>query len=212
MNVFKTFLLCGSLTCATIYALPVDVAPRSSGCQAPAKGPTGATGATGPTGAAGATGATGATGALAANYGSFYTENSSPLTVAAGASTDIPFTIDEVTAIGVIHPVLGNDRLFEIVNAGIYLVCWTLTVENSSLTTPLLSNVTLVNDTAATVFGPTPFSTITLDANSDSIISGQILISVSANTVIRLAISNPGTIDYTVLQRAISIAQVAQAP
>ena len=197
-----------------------------------ATGQTGATGATGTTGATGATGSTGATGAtgitgqtgitgatgtpISANYASDESGSTGGdiQVLAAPALNNILFSTDQVTPVGVVHPIGGDNSQFRIQNTGTYLIQWYLCFDNITYTgANTFSDVFIELENVTTSSNYSPGQRQTMRVSSSSMVvpvSGHILVSISTpNTIVRLQVAVDGNAaTMSLVNRTFSIVEL----
>ena len=162
----------------------------------------------------GPTGPQGATGSVSANYASG--DDTAIQTIPLDGQQNIAFANDQVTAVGIVHPVSGDFSQFQILNSGTYLFQWYLTFNfSSSLSTnPTLLSPRLFNLSTTTTISPVQMITVDLpDATSYTNIAGQSLVTVTAGTIMTLQISSidlgSGGSSVNITNRTFVITQVA---
>lgn len=161
---------------------------RSRGCQGP-QGPQGLPGPQGPQGLQGLQGPqgpSGPAGSLVARYASAYTDNDLQI-VGPAETAPINFANDEpTTPVGINHSLVDRAN-FEILNEGVYLITWTMTltvIEVSTNVLIILSN-TGVPIPPAPQFQGTVLSGVTT-------ISGQKIVRLSPGNILQLQLFNDG--------------------
>jgi hypothetical protein len=146
-------------------------------CQKPEQGPPGPPGPSG---------------SLVTNYVS---SSSSPQIFLDIGTHPIEFQNNIIPPVGIIHPYQSTDSDFQILNTGVYQISWTVQV-NWDPRTKNIIELYLYDVTASSQIPPIPVGKATFDDHTASAqhprymtLSGQTIISLSANTVIQLQIN-----------------------
>lgn len=142
------------------------------------QGLTGAVGATGPTGPTGATGATGPAGGLAA-YGGKYNDTSQTLTLSIGTQTQIPLP----TAMPNLNTTYTPANSITVTQAGTYEINY-----YSNMTAAVATSVTMAIRNNGTNI-PSTIITRALSVGIGSIYSGSVIVTLTAGSVIDMAVS-----------------------
>jgi hypothetical protein len=184
------------LALCMLLAFPFEV---QAGCKAPRRGPPGPPGPQGPAG----------TGTLAANYASAFSIGTQDVT-----STVSPYAIlfntNQVPPKGIVHPV-ANTAQFQVLQAGVYLITWTLslTINNETEDT---AQIILFDVTTNSAINPNPQQNQFVDDNDSQSVSGQTIVSLPANEVIELQLAFDAPMLFQITSPTFTITQIAPAP
>lgn len=200
----RSLLYLSAILCTFSYSINTYASCHGVGCHAPERGPAGPTGPTGPAGPTGATGAT-----FAGDYISAY--DLDLRTVGGGGTAPLAFDETSVTNGGIAHP---GGILFTVSKTGVYLVCWTITLQNTSSNTRVSGSINLLNNTTSVFYQPSPFSSQQVPnlagiAQGWTTVSGQALVNISAGQSISLLVSNTDVSSFDVTNRTLLITQIA---
>jgi hypothetical protein len=184
------------LALCMLLAFPFEV---QAGCKAPRRGPPG------PPGPAG-------TGTVISNYASAFSTGTQAVTAASPYA--ILFNTNQVPPKGITHPVANNAQ-FQVLQAGVYLITWTLSLTIDSLTIEDTASISLFDVTTNTAINPNPFENQFVDDSDSKSVSGQTIVSLPANEVIELRIAfstGPPATPFQITDPTFTITQIAPAP
>lgn len=91
------------------------------------------------------------------------------------------------TPINMTHPVSGDDSQFKILESGVYLIGWTLSMKENAQTITRVS-IQLWNTTLGQAIGPDPFQIEELVDGAElfDVVSGQTIVKLSKETILQL--------------------------
>ena len=155
------------------------------------QGPPGPPGTPGTQGPRGPRGPRGPAGAFALRFAAAHSDT--PQAVEATGDTLVDFTINNFTPVGIIHPFAGDDSQFQVLNTGLYLITWTMSVTALIQSEVDTFNVQLFNVTAGAAIPPDPMVTTTLDFLVGPVtfpLSAQTIVPLTAGDVVQLRINH----------------------
>ena len=164
-----------------------------------------------PRGSRGPTGPQGPVGASAISYASANT-NGVPQPLPPPTTTPvflpIQFLTNQVVPEGIVHPAANNPALFQVINAGVYLITWTMTVLNGAGDN--IISIALSDIANQVIFEPFPFQQTIVPLNNFTTLSGQTICHLQAGSQIQLSASRSSTTsDLLVLNPTLTIMQIA---
>lgn len=180
-------LLAGSLNAADCTRIP-ERGPQ---------GPQGVPGTPGAQGPRGPRGPRGPAGAFAQRFAAAH--NDAPQVILQLANTPVLFPIDNFTPVGIVHPVAADTSQFQVLNTGLYLITWTMTVAATVIEEPDVFSVRLFNVSSAITIPPDPAASTAIDFAIGIPVfplSGQTIVPLAAGTIVQLRVdhTNPAQV------------------
>lgn len=200
----RNFVWLTALTCTLVAHAPC----YSMICKIPDTGPPGRPGAAGTPGEPGAIGPSGPPGLP----GPFIKRTAAARTntdqVIDASPTPMDFEVNNFPPIGIVHPTLGGNSEFGVLNSGTYFITFTFTATNSL--EGAIIQPTLFNLTTGTPLPPSPFASATV-LDRAKVFTGQTMAVLNANDRVQLRILSSGTFPITVREGTFTITQIAPA-